>query len=237
MSNIDAFLKLVKEQEIIAVDVHVPSVNRIVKFKPITVQQQKNIIKDTLSGVKGNLQIQKTMNDIICDNILEDIDINVVERSVILSQLRVAYLGVRVMVDGKRETIKLAPQDPIDKELLIKQISCNGITAFVESPTLKRDSSYITMLTAGREFDNPADLINEMYSYEVAKYIRKFEYGGQSYDLTASDGVAVVNSLPTKLVVDVMKFIKNGKDFDNTALITTEGNQVILNSSFFNDPV
>lgn len=239
MSNIDSFLKLVKSDQDL-VSVWIPSKSAEYKFKPITVSQQKLIIKDTLSGVNGQLLMQKTFNDIIEDNYFdeEDYAFTMLDRSAILSQLRSAYLGSGATDTTGKVAILVDPREvKTSLHSTTERITSNGITVTVEIPTLKRDSNFITLLTSSKTFTNPGDLVNDLYITELAKFITRVEFNEVNFEPTISETLRLVNELPTKLITQIMKFIKQVKDIDNQYLISASGTQIQLNTQFFNDPV
>lgn len=234
MSQVDLFLKQLKSEAANLVPVFIPSLNKTMNFTPITVQQQKNIIKNTLGGVNGNLQLQVTLNNIILDNATEYAhDITILDRSAILIQLRTAYLGTKVADSGELKQVLPAQFTYPDTE----EITEEGITVTVGIPVLSRDSNYITFMTSGKVYGNPGDLVNEMYITEVAKFITKISFKDIVIEPSMADGLRIVNELPTKLITKIMLYIKKIKDIDNEWLITKSGKQVILGTQFFNDPV
>ena len=237
MNNVDLFLKQIKSENT-SVKVFVPSLRKYVEFTPITVQQQKNIIKDTLSGVSGNIQLQRTLNNIIVDNNTGDDVITIIDRCAILTQLRIAYLGREVNVGNKKGTLQLiTPEALKDKVYPIEKTITDVLIVTLQAPTLIRDSGYVSFLTTNKEFINPGDLVNDLYVAEVAKFITTITLGDNTVEPGIADSLRIVNELPTTLITKIMKFIKVIKDIDNTWLITTTGDQVQLGTQFFNDPV
>jgi hypothetical protein len=237
MSDVADFLKLIETDINNKLSVYIPTSGQVAVFKPITVQQQKAIIKDTLSGVNGNINIQRTLNDIITYNNQSDVNICIADRCAILVQLRTAYLGTTVTdTSGKKGTLK-----PVLHERVVLPattvVESDGIKATLSIPSLAKDSLYITELTNGKEYTNPGDLVNEMYIAEIAKFIETVEFKGISATPGIRDSITIASQLPTTLITKIMNFIKVVKDADNQFLITTEKGQVQLGSQFFNDPV
>ena len=67
-NNVSSFISKLDKLNDKSLEVFVPSKNKKVKVKPLTLKQQKDLISSVLDGVKGSLNFSQTLNNIIIDN-------------------------------------------------------------------------------------------------------------------------------------------------------------------------
>lgn len=231
MSNINDFLKLIDENAQESVKVFVPSALNNVECKLLTVPQQKEVIKSTLNGVRGNITLPKVFNRIILENI-KDVVPTLIDRNPILIQLRTASLGT-VIYDDKGDKTDLEYDKKIPVVSTTTTITDNGITVDLKVPDLKKDNEYFTILE-GRTYDNAGDIVNDLYLFEAAKFVERVEFQGEEAKPNVKDSIVLVHKLPLSLNDKILKFIKTIKDYENQILTAKNGSQITLNARFFN---
>lgn len=232
MSNINDFIKLLDINVNENVNVFVPSLGETVGCKPFTVPQQKEVIKSTLNGIKGNITLPRVFNNIVLENLQTDKVPLIVDRNAILVQLRIMSLGTVIYDDsGEKTDLQFKEEElPIPSSTTIND---SGITVTLSIPTVKKDNEYINILE-GREYETAGDIVNDLYIFEVAKYIDKIEFQGQAASPSVKDSIVLVNKLPLSLNDKILQYIKTVKDYENTVLTAENGSPVSLNARFFN---
>ena len=233
MSNINDFLKLLETNNSETVKVYVPSLDCEVDCKPFTVPQQKSVIKAMLNGVKGSVALPKVFNNIVQENIDSSVIPLISDRNAVLVQLRIKSLGSVIYDDKSAKTELVYYKEKCPKIETSATIVDNGITINLSIPTIKKDNEYYNLLDE-KTYDNAGDIVNDLYLYEVAKYISSIEFQGASAQPTARESITLVNKLPISLNDKILRFIKSVKDADNFVLTATNGSQIPLNAKFFN---
>ena len=237
-NNLNEFISLIDEEVDTKVDVRVPSKLKDYKFEQITVDQQKRLIKGTLGGVKGNMMLTKTFNNIIIGNCETNTDFLITDRNAILVQLRIASLGTKV-TDNNGHTTTLN-EDAIAaylKGLPITNgvVDYKGITVTLEVPTLAKDQKYFSLFE-DKEYDNAGDIVNDMYAAEAAKFIKAVTYGDTTVTPNPKDSIKLVGKLPLALNVKIVEFVKQAKEYDASFMKATNKVDVTLSAKFFNAP-
>ena len=100
MSNINTFLTKIQtlnKENII--DVDVPSLSGTVKFLPLSVKQQKDLIKSSLDGSLAGIYINNTINNIILENNIDKHQLLVIDKLPIIVALRVQAFGSTYQVN------------------------------------------------------------------------------------------------------------------------------------------
>ena len=85
MSDIKSFideLKQLNEKDCFVV--HIPSLNKSIKFKEFSDKQHKDVVKSLLDGVEGGISMYKVFSDIILENSSESVDFALYDRNKIL---------------------------------------------------------------------------------------------------------------------------------------------------------
>lgn len=232
MSNINDFIKLLDTNVNETFKVYVPSLKQEVDCTSFNVPQQKEVIKCTLNGIKGNISLPKVFNNIILENVKSgDVPI-LTDRNSILVQLRIKSLG-DVIYDEKSEltTLKYTPKDlPFETTKVIED---SGISVTLVVPTLKKDNEYYNILDT-KTYDNAGDVVNDLFLYEIAKFIEKIEFKGETAQPSTRDSIQLVTKLPLSLNDKILHYIKTIKDYENSVLTADNGSQIALNARFFN---
>ena len=75
------------------VSIKVPSTGKNVSFKLASVSQQKELLRSAFDGVDGVIKRANILNKIITDNSTSDTDFLIIDKNVILIELRKASVG------------------------------------------------------------------------------------------------------------------------------------------------
>lgn len=239
MSKVNDFLKLVNETVPNTVDVFVPSCDKYITFSNITVAQQKRIIKSTLDGITGNIQLPMAFNLIIKETCREDgvgASVLISDRNAIIVQLRMAALGADVVNDADEATKLKHVQDDIESTPIETIVESNGIYVTLNVPTLAKDQLFFKILEDSSNLVTPGGIVNELYITEAAKFITTVKLGDTELSPNPKESIKLINELPLALNAKILDFVKATKKFDNDFLIAEDGSQLTLNARLFNTP-
>ena len=240
MSTASIIDKLKEIRDSNLIDVYVPSLGSYVKFKQLSVKQQKDLIKTGLEGALSGIYLDNVINNIIIDNNTSSNKLLVTDKISIIFALRVSSLGTSYRTDNS--TINLTPI--MDKQLIFnlqesKELTFNNlIQVNLNVPTIEKDiltnNSQLTELTGNKEL-KISDAIGSLYVYEVVKFISSVKIDGDllSFDsIQPKDMVRIVESLPATLNSEIIKFIQEFRAKENDFL-TIDTETVTMDARFF----
>ena len=249
-SNVSDILKQLDTlNQATGIDIFIPSLNKTVKFKNLTLKQQKDLLKASVDETLTKLSFIVNFYSIIKDNILDTLNVNTLytfDRPAIAIALRAKGLDSNYTVE----------EDVIDLNDLLKQISeidasqqqlksiveIENLTVELEVPHLDVDrdisSVAVSKLNNTQERDIKT-LVGELFIHEIIKFIKtvtfKTETGDQSISfngLRVEDKISIIEKFPSTLTSKVLEFIKTYRDFE--AKFTTLGDTNIeIDGSFF----
>lgn len=216
------------------VKIKVPSINKFVEFKPLTVKQQKDALKANLSGTTGSILFLSTVNDIIEENSEEDIEFTIQDRAYVILQLRNSALGEKYTLKDKVLTLSIN-YAPI-KELPSMTVEQSGIKLILEVPTLKKDS-FITnkcvQEVKNKQIEDLGEVVDVLYVYEIMKFIKTVVFNENEIDfenLSIKDKKEIINLLPLSLNKQILQKVSEIKSYDKNYLVV-EGEELSLDVS------
>ena len=213
-------------------EIHIPSLNDTVAFKPLTVKQQKQLLSSGVDIELENLTFSNTINDIITENCLSRKDeIKLTDRSLIVYQLRVKAVGpilkftddeiqYEIDLDKQLKSITKLDNTPPTKFSVKKdELIING-----EVPGLVRDTLYNKQFTTTMKTRRTSegvkltDIVGDIYIHEMVKYVTSIDIGGNKMDLdgslTVPQAIQIFESLPMSVSSDVAEKIKECRDLE-----------------------
>lgn len=216
-----------------------PSTNKIIEVKPLSLKQQKDIISCVGDGVAGLISFTRIINDIVTLN--TDIkDLTQHDKLAIILTLRVNSLGSKYKL--KEETVDIA--DIVDKVQTYKfksplsgDLEFEGITVQAEVPSLTWETEVTKRLEdeIKRNGDNNSKNIGSIYIYELVKHIKSVSLGQSIVnfnELKLRECVSVVESIPLALNKKVVSLIDAIRK-EEQELLTINGVTVEINPGFF----
>lgn len=216
-----------------------PSTNKIIEVKPLSLKQQKDIISCVGDGVAGLISFTRIINDIVTLN--TDIkDLTQHDKLAIILTLRVNSLGSKYKL--KEETVDIA--DIVDKVQTYKfksplsgDLEFEGITVQAEVPPLTWETEVTKRLEdeIKRNGDNNSKNIGSIYIYELVKHIKSVSLGQSIVnfnELKLRECVSVVESIPLALNKKVVSLIDAIRK-EEQELLTINGVTVEINPGFF----
>ena len=236
------------------VSVYVPSMNDEIKFKPLTVKQQKLILSSGVDTEIENLAFNNATNSIILENCLSSKNkITLIDKPIILLQLRQnAVSDTLKITDGDNEhTVNINEhvqtiRDSIkgDSELTFK-VESDGVTIEGVVPTLDIDTKYNKQFTKSVKKSNKRDLtlsdvVGDIYIHEMVKYVKTISIGDNTLQLddnvSVEQTINVFESLPMTISNKVATAIKNVRDIEIRSLDSSnlpDGVQINIDASIF----
>ena len=246
-------LQEVNEKDIISV--WIPSLQRSVDFKPITVQQQKKIISTALESSLNTMAFNIITNNLIKECCSEpDLLIYAFDKPSILTSLRGHMLGYDIIGQSPtgndvkvnvKDHCEKFPTHKIPKTLLNSKIIKHGdIEISFKPPLLEEDTAVNTR--ARKKIDellkdkNISSSIGEVIVYELIKYIKSITISGKILEFNYTDVlqlVKVVDQLPlklSKLIITEIEKIKKYEDKFGTLTVGKEKVTIVVDARFFN---
>ena len=220
------------------ITIKVPSHKKKLTFKLINVTQHKNLLKSAFQGYEGVIKASMIFNNILTDNHCDDdLDFAILDRTVILTELRKKSIGSNIKIEGT--TYDIDSLSPITDKFTDNNITENGVSVIVDVPTISRDSAIAKKLLA--EFsklddkDKDADGIDLVLTYEIIKFIKSVSVGDEVYEFTSSnayDCKKIIESLPLKLNNKIVDYISEYREYENKHLTFEDGTLLEIDAGF-----
>lgn len=236
----DLLSKLTKLNNQNLVDVSIPSLRRTVKFRQLSVKQQKDLIKTGLDGVASGLTINNVLSQICKENSTEVIDYNVVDRVAIAVALRISAFGTKYKNNNIDIDLGSLMCKTIDLPALLYTTKQYGdelrITASL--PSIARDieiNDHLVKIIKGSQDIEVGDAIGTIYMYEMVKFIDSITLGSDVVmldTLKPQDRAQLIESLPAHILRDVVEFMQQFREIE-LSYLTIDGETVGIDGGFF----
>jgi hypothetical protein len=222
-------------------NVYIPSLEREVKFKQLTTEQLKLILKTTVGTPLYNTEFILTFNDIIKENCLDqtiDIDnLTVYDKLHILFKTKIESISPDYTIEFSEEEVDAYNIDTnpvvlsvskqyeafVEKKINFteKTFTYNDCIITCNIPTLATESKLESELHTNIDIDTLSNeelqnAIGETFVNEVTKFITSISIKGVGINLlneSFKNRVEVVEKLPTIIINNVLKYIE---DYKNT---------------------
>jgi len=200
------------------------SQNRMVKFSPITVKQQKSLLTSGMTVRIKNTAFLNCVNDILVTNCREDIDIKIIDRSLLALQLRSLAISkeLPLYIDDKEYTvdidehIKSIQNVTVPDSLQHFNVNTGPVTITCQLPSLSSDTRMNDMLIEIVGADENVDItqsIGDIYVNELLKYIKHVTFARDGEqpdlsvkfdeDLTGKQMLRVFEQLPMSICTEI----------------------------------
>lgn len=236
------------------VNTYARSVNADVSFLPLTIKQQKNIIKTALDVVLSPITFSLTTTEIIKENIQTKTNLSIIDKPLILLALRANSLGTSYVIDGEQKEVVdlsecLKRREAINIADLVETLTFDNLEITTKVPSLEED--YRVNLDCKRVLDSRKsndndkikDLIGEVYVYEIIKFIDNIKVTVDSKPdeikfniLSINQKVETVESLPMAVTTKLIQSIANIRKVETDSLKLMVGDKEVtinLDTSFF----
>lgn len=225
------------------VNVFIPSLQRTVSFKPLSLQQQKEILKSGISSEIFNLlEFNVIFNAIIDQNSLEKNNYRLLDKPVIAFALRNKFTTQLLESEDKQIDTKIF----IDKKLNVEAsafedffIEEGSLKITAQAPNIAIDQIVSKMQLGKIKKASNIDLTNiigEMYVFEVLKYIKTIQIGELRQDmslLTIEDRLKLIEQLPASIITKLNALIAEKFKNPEEEYLTVEGVKLTLDARLF----
>lgn len=193
------------------ISVYLPSTGKVAAFRPLSVLQQKQLIKTLNNSPLDNILIANTLNSIVEENITDSsqaLEINVIDREVILAGIR------GTLAPDALERIQINMKAlPINMQ---EEIQVGSITLNVAVPSLIRDQALNDWFVANNASNITASALAANYFIiEIVKYINIVKVGDMVIDFKdisdVSSLIAIVEQFTSSINNNIVQFINERK--------------------------
>jgi len=228
------------------VSVYVPSAAKEVSFKPISVKQQRDLIKSGLDGTLSGITISNIINQIILDNSVEDLEFLVTDKYPIILALRRQSFGsvVNLKQEDKEQIFDL---DVILSDKLIYdyptevQIPLGGtsLKAYLKIVSLANDIKINNIQlekTRKNKNEEISDTVGSLFVYEIVKFVSKIEIEEDNIvdmsNIPIKDRLTIIENLPATLNNEILNYIQKFRKHESE-YITINGEVLSIDARLF----
>lgn len=233
-----------------SIEVFIPSLQRKIRFKNLTLKQQKNLLKSSIDESLTKLAFSANFYQIIKENILDN-SINVdtlytFDRLPIAIALRAN--GIEKIYKDKdkeynlQDLLEIIPSIEVLPTDIEELIEIDGIQIAASAPNLKTDkdlSNYALGKISNLSANDIKVIISELFLYEVVKFVKNINVAGQTEEskvefstLRTEDKAALVEKLPSQVTNKLLDFIKKYRQLE-AKLTRLEDVNIEVDGSFF----
>ena len=227
------------------VSIYIPSVKKEMQFKPLSVKQQKDLIKSGLDGYLSGITISNVIGEIILDNSIEKYDYLVTDKLPILLALRKQAFGnIFILKEDDLET-KFDLDDILENELSYSfdtqveiKLANSEVIAHVDVVKIKDDIK-INQFQLEKLRKNKEEIISEtvgsMFIYEIVKFVTKIIIGKDELDLTSlpiKDRLTVIELVPVTLNNSILEYIEKFRK-EELNYVTIDGKTLPIDARLF----
>jgi hypothetical protein len=262
-TNVKDIINLLEELEVNSgYDVYLPSLNKEVKFKQLTTEQLKQLLKTAVNAPIYNTEFILIFNSIIKQNCL-DKDVNVdaltvYDKLFVLFKTKIECISpdyTFIFTDEEVEAYSLSNDtDTVSVEqhynnfvnkkynIASETYTQNNCSVDCSIPTIEIENKLETELHKNNKInsvteDNIQSIIGDAFISEVTKFINKLVINDKEINLGSlsfKDRITVVEKLPVTLINNVLKYIESYKNTTNELVIYTfkTDKGVIINKQF-----
>jgi hypothetical protein len=227
--------------------------NADVALTPLTIKQQKDIIKTALDVVLSPITFAIVTSEIIKDNLQGKLNLTILDKPLFLLALRANSLGTKFTAEDNATVLSFAEnlnqKNVIDTSRLCETLSFPNLDITTRVPSIEDD--YKINLECKRVLENRKskeeekvkDLIGEIYIYEIIKFIDsvKLTVDDKVEDvkfnvLSIQQKVETVENLPMAVTSRLIESIAKIRVIESEPLkVTVDGKDVTisLDTSFF----
>lgn len=236
------------------VDSFILSTNSTAKFHPLNIRQQKELIKTAMDGILSPISFSIVINNVIKNNAATIQNFLLVDRPLILLNLRKNSVGDNIVLSNKEKSLEttiskiISNYKPsIDLNACHRDITEGNIVVNVKLPTIEEDLKINTevkkLFEKYKDEEKIREIIGELFVVELLKYVNTvtFKVDGEENkinfnELTLEQKARAFESLPMSLnnkIVDVVTMVRNE---EKKLLEVVDGEDtytVTLDSGFF----
>lgn len=230
-SNINDILNLIdSENNKLTSTIYIPSLAKDVSVKTMNTNHSKNIIKTLLDGVFSGVQFNIVMfnifNEIFDKNEVQLDKINILDKIVIILQLRAKNISDEIEIEFKSDSDKIIKRKVLISNVLnrIKKMNIdfteeliedNGFGIKINYPSVSTENKFDEYFYKNKisklENKDKAELKNlfsSIFINNVCYYVTGIKIGEKEFDLTdkkIDERLAVMEKLPSGLTDKILQ--------------------------------
>lgn len=226
-----------------SIKILIPSLNRLVAFKPLSLQQQKDILKAGISSEIFNiLEFNAIFNNIIEQNSLEKNNYLLHDRPTIAMAFRNKFTTHALEIDEQTIDTSIFNDRHIsfDKETFNEFYIEEGLLRIAaQAPSLQEDQIITKLQLSKIKKTNNIDITNvigEMYVFEILKYIKSIQVGELKQELIAlsiEDRIKVVEQIPASIITKLNDLITEKFKKPEDEYLTVGSKKITLDARLF----
>jgi hypothetical protein len=227
------------------VTVYVPSADKEMTFKPLSVKQQKDLIKSGLDGALAGLTISNVISQIILDNTTEKYEFSVIDKVPIILALRMQSFGPDVKIKEDDKEIEFDLSKILSNNLKFTNtqkttvsLGESGVKIELEMLSLQDDITInnfqLDKLRKNKQ-DELSDTVGSLFVYEILKFISKLTVNVDEIDMKTiplKDRLTIVENIPAVLNNQILEYIQTFRK-DEMNFITVDGNTLPIDARLF----
>lgn len=227
------------------VSAYVPSLQKKMDFRPLSIKQQKDLIKSSMDRNLSGITFSNILNQIIVDNSIQKSEYLVTDRYPIIVALRKQAFGglYDVVEEEKKKTFdlgvilerELTYSEPKMVEIMLKDTE---LTVRLEVISLENDikiNNYQLDKLKKDKTEDISETVGSLFVYEILKFVSKVIIGKEEVDmvnLPVKDRLSIIESLPVTMNNLILEYIQNLRK-DENEYITIDGELLPLDPRFF----
>lgn len=229
-----------------SIEVFVPSLQQNVKFKKLTLKQQKDLLKTSIDENLVKLAFNILLNSIIAENIIDKVDVNslyTLDRAAIAVSIRAKSLDSKYKAAEDKEInlnelVNLYSTLSLDKAKLQQVTQDNNFTVLLGAPSLSVDKELSTYAINRMKSAPTNDLkliVGELVIYELIKFIRSLKIQDKEIAfgaLTVKERISIAEKLPSTITNKIFDFVKQYRDIE-TQYVKLDDTIIDIDGNFF----
>jgi hypothetical protein len=244
VSNILSKLKEINDSNLVSV--YVPSAKKQLSFKPLSVKQQKDLIKSGLDGSLSGITISNIINQIILDNSVEKHNFLVTDKYPIIISLRRQSFGNVVTLNQDNTEIQYNLDTILSEKLIFSQenstiieLSNTNLKIQLNLVSMEEDTKFNNIQlekTRKNKDEEISDTVGSLFIYEIVKFITEIEIGEETVidmsKLPIKDRLTIVENLPATINNYILDYIHTFRK-EESEYITVDGNILPIDARLF----
>lgn len=236
VSNILKELQALSQEN--TIKVYLPSLKTKIAFRKLNLKQQKSLVLVAMDNALSLLNFNVTLYDIICENLVEQIDLNTLnlfdKNSIILSLIAE---NATAKSDPSKKTLNgiLAKYESANVDINSKINKFNGGEVEIKIPSVTTDYRFNkTLLTKyTKTVEDQKEFMSDVYVIELCKYINSITMKSgvvKLIEYPLSSIIEIAESLP--VITPITQYISQIKDIE-TKLNTFNNETVEISPALF----
>jgi len=227
------------------ISVYVPSSKKEMQFRPLSVKQQKDLIKSGLDGALAGITISNIIGEIILDNSVDKYDYLVTDKLPILLALRKQSFGSTFLLKEGDEETEFDLDDILKKELNYSfdsqveiKLANSEVVAHVDVIKIQDDikiNQYQLEKLRKNKDEAISETVGSMFIYEIIKFVTKILIQNDTLDLTTlpiKDRLTVIESVPVTLNNSILEYIQQFRK-EEAEYVTIDGKVLPIDARLF----